>query len=109
MIINDSAGALQISATTAAQFPIGRIIALYMTGCTVSVVPVYLSECSPPELRGLVGQQLQFQITFSVMIASFVNLGASHIKSPMQWKSTLGELWTRPKISSLKTELTTCS
>lgn len=80
-----------ISATTAAQFTVGRVIAFFMTGFTVSVVPVYLGECSPPELRGLVGSQLQFQITFSIMIASFVNLGASNINNPVQWKVTVGE------------------
>lgn len=80
-----------ISATTAAQFTTGRVIAFLMTGFTVGVVPVYLAECAPPELRGLMGSQLQFQITFSIMIASFVNLAASSVDAPYQWQITLGK------------------
>ncbi|KAH8884099.1 general substrate transporter [Thozetella sp. PMI_491] len=89
---------LQISATTAAQFTVGRIVCFFMAGFTVSIVPVYLGECSPPALRGLVGTQLQLQITLSVMIAAFINYGVSNYDSPVQWKITLAIAYLMPTI-----------
>lgn len=81
--------ALEVSASTAAQFTVGRIVCFCMAGFTVQVVPVYLAECAPPDLRGFIGSQVQFQINFSIMVASLVNLGVSHIHHPIQWRITI--------------------
>lgn len=50
---NNSGITLQTSATTAAQFTVGRVITFATTGLTIIVVPIYLAETSPRELRGM--------------------------------------------------------
>ncbi|KIX07346.1 uncharacterized protein Z518_01999 [Rhinocladiella mackenziei CBS 650.93] len=80
---------LEITASTGAQFTVGRIVCFYMAGFTVQVAPVYLAECAPPDLRGFIGSQVQFQINFSIMIAAIVNFGVSHVHSSIQWRITV--------------------
>jgi hypothetical protein len=53
LTMNYSGIALQTSATTAAQFTLGRVINFGTTGLTIIVVPIYLAETSPRELRGM--------------------------------------------------------
>ena len=50
---------LQTSATTAAQFTVGRIVNFAMTGFYIVVVPIYQAECAPKELRGLINSTIQ--------------------------------------------------
>ncbi|KAJ4310237.1 hypothetical protein N0V84_011071 [Fusarium piperis] len=54
--------ALQTSATTAAQFTIGRIIAFGMTGTAIVVIPIYSAEVSPKVLRGMFASTIQIMI-----------------------------------------------
>lgn len=90
--------ALEISAASAAQFTVGRIVCFYMAGFTVQVVPIYLAECAPPDLRGFIGSQVQFQINFSIMCAAIVNLGASHVSAPIQWRITVMVQFLMPTV-----------
>lgn len=81
---------LQTSATTAAQFTLGRIINFGMTGFCIVVTPIYQAECSPPALRGLISSTVQFQITLGQLIASLVNLGTENITSNSSWQIPIG-------------------
>ena len=92
---------LEISASTAAQFTVGRIVCFYMAGFTVQVVPIYLAECAPPDLRGLIGSQVQFQINMAIMIAAIVNFGASHVKGPTQWRITVMIQFLMPTVMAV--------
>ncbi|KAJ5624770.1 hypothetical protein N7510_001079 [Penicillium lagena] len=81
---------LQTSATTAAQFTLGRIINFGMTGFCIVVTPIYQAECSPPVLRGLISSTVQFQIILGQLIASLVNLGTEKITSNSSWQIPIG-------------------
>ncbi|SPO00277.1 related to RGT2 - Sensor of high external glucose concentrations [Cephalotrichum gorgonifer] len=81
---------LQTSATTVAQFTVGRIVNFTMTGFCIVVVPIYQAECSPPELRGLVNSTIQMMIIFGQTIASLVNFGTQHILSDASWQIPVG-------------------
>ncbi|KAG2420820.1 hypothetical protein HFD88_000434 [Aspergillus terreus] len=81
---------LQTSATTAAQFTLGRIINFAMTGFCIVVTPIYQSECSPPALRGMISSTIQFQILLGQVISSLVNLGTSHMDTDSAWQIPVG-------------------
>lgn len=82
---------MQISATTAAQFTVGRMLCYAMTGISVIVMPAFMAECAPAILRGMVGTQLQMQIVVAQLVASGVNYGTSTIKSDAGWRISVGE------------------
>lgn len=89
---------LQTSATTAAQFTVGRIINFAMTGFTIVVVPIYQAECSPKDLRGLINSTIQMIIIFGQTVASLVNFGTQHIPSNASWQIPVGLQFIVPVI-----------
>ncbi|KAG0632890.1 hypothetical protein HOY80DRAFT_1110133 [Tuber brumale] len=76
---------LQVTATTAAQFTVGRVINFAMTGFTIVVVPIFQSECAPPALRGMISATLQLQIGFGQLVASLVNYATKGMGSDVSW------------------------
>lgn len=89
---------LQTTATTAAQFTIGRFISFGMTGMTIVVVPIYLSETAPKVLRGMMTSTLQLMIIFGQVIASLVNFGTQHIPSDAGWRIPVGLQFIAPAL-----------
>lgn len=89
---------LQTSATTAAQFTIGRIVNFAMTGFCIIVVPVYQAECTPPPLRGLTTSVIQMMIILGQLVASLVNLGTKSIPSDTSWRIPVGLQLVMPVI-----------
>lgn len=89
---------LQTSATTAAQFTIGRFISFAMTGMTIIVVPIYQGETAPRELRGLMASTLQLVIIFGQVVASLVTLGTKSIKGDASWQIPVGLQFIAPSI-----------
>lgn len=89
---------LQTSATTAAQFTVGRIINFAMTGFCIIVVPIYQAECTPRQLRGLVSSVIQMMILFGQTIASLVNYGTKGIPSDASWRIPVGLQFVMPVI-----------
>lgn len=81
---------LQTSATTSAQFTLGRIINFAMTGFCIVVVPIYQAECAPKELRGLINSTIQMVIIFGQTVASLVNFGTKNIPSDASWRIPVG-------------------
>lgn len=100
---------LQISATTAAQFTVGRITCYFMTGKMPSIIsfsyvliclgicmlmiPSYLAETAPQELRGLIGGQIQIQIMFSQVVANLINYGTKQLDTNACWMIPLGRFF----------------
>lgn len=80
-----------MTATTVAQFTIGRMLCYAMTGICVNVMPAFMAECAPACLRGMVTAQLQMQIVVAQLVASAVNFGTSTIKSNAGWRISVGE------------------
>ncbi|KAF4311123.1 putative sugar transporter protein [Botryosphaeria dothidea] len=89
---------LQISATTAAQFTVGRITCYFMTGICMLMIPSYLAETAPQELRGLIGGQIQIQIMFSQVVANLINYGTKQLDTDACWMIPLGIQFVMPTI-----------
>ncbi|KAF8846630.1 general substrate transporter [Acephala macrosclerotiorum] len=67
----------------------GRIIAGLATGVLLSAMPIYISEISPPERRGmLVGVQGMID-AIGFWIANWVGYGGSFAKGDAQWRIPL--------------------
>lgn len=60
----------------------GRIIAGIGIGFGVVTAPMYLTEISPPKLRGTVVGIFQFFTTIGILILFFIAYGTSHIHNP---------------------------
>jgi len=81
---------LQTTARSAAQFTMGRIINFGSMGFTISIVPAYMSECIPTDLRGAFGTTLQLWINFGTLIASLVNFGCEKLEGNKAWQIPTG-------------------
>ncbi|KAI8679864.1 MFS domain-containing protein [Fusarium keratoplasticum] len=82
--------ALQTSATTAAQFTIGRIITFGMTGMAIVVIPIYSAEVSPKVLRGMFASTIQVMIIFGQVISTLVTYGTKSMQSASGWRIPIG-------------------
>ncbi|KAF7726432.1 Solute carrier 2, facilitated glucose transporter member 5 [Apophysomyces ossiformis] len=77
-------GAVLLStATTSAQFAIGRIFVGIGSGFMTVVISMYIAEISPPDYRGALGSFLQLFMTFGLLIIQAVGLGLS---TPVGWR-----------------------
>lgn len=57
------------------QMQLGRFISGLGAGSAIVVVPLYLSEISPPHLRGMLGFMNQISINIGILLAQFMGLG----------------------------------
>lgn len=89
---------LQISATTAAQFTIGRIITYGMTGMAIVVVPIYQAETAPKILRGMFASTLQVMIIFGQVVSTLVTFGTQHIDGDRGWRVPVGLQFLMPSL-----------
>lgn len=68
----------------------GRIIAGLATGFLLSTMPIYISEISPPKMRGvLVGIQGMID-AIGFFLANWVGYGGSFANGNAQWRIPLG-------------------
>ncbi|KAF4336084.1 hexose transporter 2 [Fusarium beomiforme] len=89
---------LQTTATTAAQFTIGRFISFAMTGMTIVVVPIYQAETAPKALRGLITSSLQLMILLGALVASIVTWGTSSMKTNAAWHIPVALQFVAPTV-----------
>lgn len=68
------------------QFIIGRVITGVGTGLNTSTIPVWQSEMSKPENRGLLVNLEGSTIAFGTMIAYWIDFGFSYIDTSVQWR-----------------------
>lgn len=54
------------------------------------MIPSYLAETAPQELRGLIGGQIQIQIMFSQVVANLINYGTKQLDTDACWMIPLG-------------------
>ncbi|OAL03519.1 general substrate transporter [Phaeosphaeriaceae sp. SRC1lsM3a] len=57
----------------------GRFITGVGVGSLSVIVPMYNSECAPPEVRGALVALQQLAITFGIMISFWINYGTNYI------------------------------
>lgn len=55
---------------------VARFIAGVYNGFFSGILPIYLNEIAPPNLRGLVGTVNQFSVVLSILVANILSLEA---------------------------------
>ena len=86
---------IQASGENVPMIFVGRFIAGLAIGMLSMVVPLYLSELAPPNLRGQLVALQQLAITVGIMVAFWLDYGTQHIggtgdgQSPVAWRLPL--------------------
>ncbi|KAK6359213.1 hexose transporter hxt1 [Orbilia brochopaga] len=78
------------------QVAIGRFICGLSVGGLSVLVPVYVSETVPKQIRGALVATYQLFVTMGILTSYCVNLGTSHVDNgPWSWRGALmiGYLW----------------
>ncbi|EHY56481.1 hypothetical protein HRR83_002435 [Exophiala dermatitidis] len=65
----------------------GRFVVGMGVGSLSMIVPMYVAECSPPELRGLLIGVQQFAIEFGIMVSFWIDYGTNYIGGTGQGQS----------------------
>ncbi|TVY81321.1 putative glucose transporter rco-3 [Lachnellula suecica] len=82
---------IQTASVNIGMFLAGRVLAGYAVGGLVATVPIYLSEISSPEHRGLIGGISGCGISFGTMMSNWVGFACSYAPyGPTQWRLPLG-------------------
>ncbi|KAH7057114.1 MFS transporter [Macrophomina phaseolina] len=79
--------AIQTGATGYAMLVVGRLIGGIGVGMKSMVVPLYISEVSPPEIRGSLLVMEEFSIVFGIVISYWLTFGTRYI--PNEWSFRL--------------------
>ncbi|KAJ9215891.1 hypothetical protein DTO166G4_2435 [Paecilomyces variotii] len=82
---------VQTASVNIGMFLAGRVLAGYAVGGLVGTVPVYLSEISGPNQRGLIGGISGCGISFGTMMSNWVGFACGYAPyGPTQWRLPLG-------------------
>ncbi|KAI2780084.1 putative MFS monosaccharide transporter [Daldinia loculata] len=82
---------IQTASVNIGMFLAGRAIAGMAVGAMVATVPIYLSEISAPDQRGLIGGISGCGISFGTMISNWVGFACSYAPyGATQWRLPLG-------------------
>ncbi|KAF5856497.1 hypothetical protein ETB97_007274 [Aspergillus alliaceus] len=81
--------ALQAGAVTVAMLIAGRLIAGLAVGLMSSIIPVYCSEVSPPQIRGFLGSIQQWMIGLGFVVAQWTGYGCSLHTGDFSWRFPL--------------------
>ncbi|KAK8178164.1 MFS monosaccharide transporter [Phyllosticta citrichinensis] len=82
---------IQAGAVNIGMFLAGRVLAGYAVGGMVATVPIYLSEISDPQHRGLIGGISGCGISFGTMMSNWVGFACGYASyGPTQWRLPLG-------------------
>ncbi|THU76826.1 general substrate transporter, partial [Dendrothele bispora CBS 962.96] len=79
---------IQTAAQNYAMFLVGRILTGIAAGGLNGTVPIYQSEISPPESRGVLGGLSGYMITFGGCIANWIGFACSYASdsTSFQWR-----------------------
>ncbi|KAM0415712.1 hypothetical protein ACHAPT_013328 [Fusarium lateritium] len=78
--------ALQTSAVNYAMLVVGRFIGGIGIGQLSMVVPLYISEISPPEIRGTLLVFEELSIVAGIVIAFYITYGTRYISTHWSWQ-----------------------
>uniref|UniRef100_A0A093Y2V1 Sugar transporter STL1 n=1 Tax=Talaromyces marneffei PM1 TaxID=1077442 RepID=A0A093Y2V1_TALMA len=82
---------IQTASVNIGMFLAGRALAGYAVGGMVATVPVYLSEISSPQSRGLIGGISGVGIALGTMASNWVGFACSYASNgTVQWRLPLG-------------------
>lgn len=72
-------------------FYIGRVICGLGVGGSATVIPIYMSEMSPKEIRGQLGSCYQLTYTIGILASYWIDYGVKHMpSSARQWQLPVG-------------------
>ncbi|KAI0808276.1 general substrate transporter [Fomes fomentarius] len=72
------------------QFAIGRLISGLGVGSLSAAVPMYQAETAPPQIRGTLTATYQLFITFGILVAYCISIGAREISGSGSWRTVVG-------------------
>lgn len=78
--------ALQTSAIDYAMLVVGRLIGGVGIGMLSMVVPLYISEISPPEIRGTLLVLEELSIVTGIVVAFWITYGTQYISGHWSWQ-----------------------
>ncbi|KAI9703028.1 MAG: hypothetical protein M1820_006019 [Bogoriella megaspora] len=84
--------ALEAGAVHLAMFLVGRVISGAGEGLFLSVTVVYISELSPPDMRGFLTGMVQFVTTVGILLGYFIAYATVHYESSASWRAPLAVL-----------------
>lgn len=73
-----------------AQFAVGRLISGLGVGALSAAVPMYQAETAPPQIRGTLTATYQLFITFGILVAYCISIGAREISGSGSWRTVVG-------------------
>jgi MFS family permease len=79
-------GALQAGSVHVAMFIVARLLCGISCGILMSNCPVYMSEISPPHIRGLLVSNHAISIVSSYIFSSLMALAFHYVDEPYQWR-----------------------
>ncbi|KAI9716724.1 MAG: hypothetical protein M1828_007586 [Chrysothrix sp. TS-e1954] len=77
---------LQTSASDYAMLTVARLVGGIGIGMLSMVAPLYISEISPPEIRGALLVLEEFSIVLGIVIAFWITYGTQYIASEWAWR-----------------------
>ncbi|EOD43235.1 putative mfs monosaccharide protein [Neofusicoccum parvum UCRNP2] len=78
--------AIQTGAVDYAMLVVGRLIGGVGVGMLSMVVPLYISEVSPPEIRGSLLVLEEFSIVFGIIVAYWITFGTRYISGEWSYR-----------------------
>ncbi|KAH9884210.1 general substrate transporter [Cubamyces lactineus] len=72
------------------QFAIGRLVSGLGVGSLSAAVPMYQAETAPPQIRGTLTATYQLFITFGILVAYCISIGARSIDGSGSWRTVVG-------------------
>lgn len=72
------------------QFAVGRFISGLGVGALSAAVPMYQAETAPPQIRGTLTATYQLFITFGILVAYGISIGARSIGQSGSWRTVVG-------------------
>ncbi|KAJ5620212.1 hypothetical protein N7510_004196 [Penicillium lagena] len=72
-------------------FYVGRVICGLGIGGSATVIPIYMSEMSPKEIRGRLGSCYQLSYTIGILVSYWIDYGVKYMAAtPAQWQIPIG-------------------
>ncbi|KAL0066304.1 hypothetical protein AAF712_006735 [Marasmius tenuissimus] len=72
------------------QFAVGRLVSGLAVGALSAAVPMYQAETAPSQIRGTLTATYQLFITFGILVAYCISIGAREMKNMGSWQLVVG-------------------
>lgn len=74
-----------------AAFYVGRVICGLGVGGSATIIPIYMSEMAPKEIRGQLGSCYQLTYTVGILVSYWIDYGVKSMEpSARQWQLPIG-------------------